>query len=65
MLLKKIKFLLVLSTKLKKTQIFYYNSRTGQEPISLPGCEHCPTGVPCDPVTGACAKGMCDFFYPE
>lgn len=22
-----------------------------------PGCEHCPPGVPCDPLTGACIKG--------
>lgn len=36
-------------------------ARTGQDPISIPGCEHCPTGVPCDPVTGACAKGMCNY----
>ncbi|KAL1140438.1 hypothetical protein AAG570_000370 [Ranatra chinensis] len=23
----------------------------------VPGCEHCPPGVPCDPITGACIKG--------
>lgn len=33
--------------------------RIGQDPVPIPGCEHCPTGVPCDPATGACAKGMC------
>lgn len=46
------------------TNVFFY-SRVGQEPISILGCEHCPTGVPCDPVTGACAKGMCNYFYQK
>lgn len=30
----------------------------------LPGCEHCPPGVICDPTTGACIKGKySDFLF--
>lgn len=25
------------------------------------GCDHCDPGIPCDPTTGACIKGMANF----
>ena len=31
------------------------------DPGVTTGCEHCPPGIPCDPVTGACVKGKLKF----
>lgn len=28
-----------------------------KEPVFITGCEHCPPGVQCNPLTGACIKG--------
>lgn len=29
-----------------------------EEPVIITGCEHCPPGVQCNPITGACIKGQ-------
>ena len=30
-------------------------------PRNPAGCDHCDPGIPCDPTTGACIKGMANF----